>query len=154
MEPDKVDCTLCRHRGLSCTFDSLPPAKKRRRPADSRPSARITRRLPEPQDIGAIPRVDTIYSAQHSPTESSPTSTAPDDANGRRYQSTVVPGRTALWAGSSSDQDVYLLRHLPFDQMNRFGHSNWRVLKVFPGESAPAYFTVRLHDPLVSDMSG
>lgn len=47
-----------------------------------------------------------------------------------------------LWTGLSSDQDVNLLRHLPFDRANCFGHANWRVWKVYPGESAPAYFTV------------
>lgn len=48
-----------------------------------------------------------------------------------------------LYAGSSSDQDVYLLRHLPFDEANSFGRANWRVWKVYADEIAPAYFTVR-----------
>lgn len=47
-----------------------------------------------------------------------------------------------LYVGTSSDQDVYLLRHLPFDHRNRFGHANWRVCKVLAHEFTPAYFTV------------
>ncbi|CAH0056939.1 unnamed protein product [Clonostachys solani] len=40
-----------------------------------------------------------------------------------------------------SDQDVYLLRHLPFDGSDGFGGANWRVWKVYADEIAPAYFT-------------
>lgn len=54
----------------------------------------------------------------------------------------MVPGRTALYVGSSSDQDAYLLRHLPFDEANSFGHPTWRVWKIFADDMAPAYFTV------------
>lgn len=50
--------------------------------------------------------------------------------------------RTMLYVGTSSDQDVYLLRHLPFDARNRFGHANWRVCKILAHERTPAYFTV------------
>ncbi|KAL4808235.1 fungal-specific transcription factor domain-containing protein [Aspergillus unguis] len=46
-----------------------------------------------------------------------------------------------LYVGNSSDQDVYLLRHLPFDDRNRFGHANWRVCKALAHEITPAYFT-------------
>ncbi|OAA57396.1 Transcription factor [Niveomyces insectorum RCEF 264] len=64
------------------------------------------------------------------------TAAAPDS-----HRTTVMPGRTVLYTGNSSDQDVYLLRHLPFDDTNSFGHSNWRVWKIFADEAAPAYFT-------------
>jgi hypothetical protein len=57
-------------------------------------------------------------------------------------RSTVLQGHTTLYTGNSSDQDVYLLRHLPFDRNDHFGQSNWRVWKVLADERAPAYFTV------------
>lgn len=62
--------------------------------------------------------------------------------SGGHSGSTVELDRTMLYVGTSSDQDVYLLRHLPFDDRNRFGHANWRVCKVLAHEFTPAYFTV------------
>ena len=47
------------------------------------------------------------------------------------YDGTEVVGRSSLYVGPSSDQDVYLLRHLPFDEEDSFGHANWRVWKIF-----------------------
>ncbi|OQU99844.1 Fungal specific transcription factor domain-containing protein isoform 2 [Cladophialophora immunda] len=73
----------------------------------------------------------------HSPSTSSDATASKSLPNYRTY----VPGRTVLYAGFSSDQDVNLLRHLPFDETQSFGTDNWRVWKAFPHETAPAYFT-------------
>jgi hypothetical protein len=75
----------------------------------------------------------------HSPSKSDDATTSYVQPNYRTY----VPGRTVLYAGFSSDQDVNLLRHLPFDEAQSFGTDNWRVWKAFPHETDPAYFTVR-----------
>lgn len=50
--------------------------------------------------------------------------------------------QNGLFVGNSSDQDVQLLRHLPFDDTDSFVRANWRVWRVFADEKAPAYFTI------------
>lgn len=53
-----------------------------------------------------------------------------------------MPGQTCLYSGASSDQDRYLLRHLPFNRDNRFGKRNWHVWRLGENPFDSAYFTV------------
>ncbi|KAF4990007.1 hypothetical protein FDECE_14522 [Fusarium decemcellulare] len=100
--------------GKSCTFELAAPIKKGR--------ISKSRRTGVPQ----------------------PEAPTPDSPAWEPFQGTVTPNRTALYVGNSSDQDVYLLRHLPFDETNSFGRTNWRVWKIFADERAPAYFTASI----------
>ncbi len=50
--------------------------------------------------------------------------------------------QTCLYSGASSDQDLYLLRHLPFNRENHFGKGNWRVWRLGENPFDAVYFTV------------
>ncbi|KAK5164159.1 uncharacterized protein LTR77_010250 [Saxophila tyrrhenica] len=54
---------------------------------------------------------------------------------------TVQRDRTFLYTGASSDQDVYLLRHLPYDDRDLYGHEDWTVWRALASDTHPAYFT-------------
>ena len=135
------DCTLCLHRGKTCTFESAAPIKKGRSTPCQRPKSAQPRGNPEleAQEVAAGGSLASEGGGAHF------VHNCPGPAGAETpgtCRSTLAPGRTSLYVGSSSDQDVYLLRHLPFDENNTFGNSNWRVWKTFADDAAPAYFTV------------
>ncbi|CEL10620.1 hypothetical protein ASPCAL13737 [Aspergillus calidoustus] len=53
-----------------------------------------------------------------------------------------MPRQTGLYSGASSDQDLYLLRHLPFYRGHRFGSGNWRVWQLGESPFHSVYFTI------------
>ncbi|ETN43858.1 uncharacterized protein HMPREF1541_10989 [Cyphellophora europaea CBS 101466] len=114
-----------------CTFLSVPPVKKRRSLGENGDQAKQDPGIGS--KLAGLQRVHKL-AKQH-------TEAASISDSSERLRTTVIPGRTFLYTGASSDQDVYLLRHLPFRGKSAFGTANWTVWKALAREFGPAYFT-------------
>ncbi|OKL56484.1 hypothetical protein UA08_08359 [Talaromyces atroroseus] len=119
VEEGQQTCSLCRHRGLTCTFLSAPPKKKRRRSLSHEQECSPTRNTP----------------TELAETSKTAATVIPD-------QTTVMPGQTFFYSGASGDQGDYLLRHLPFDANGVFGTSNWTIWRAAISFTHNAYFTI------------
>jgi hypothetical protein len=126
VEAGDANCMLCKHRGTNCTFLTVAPSKIRRG---------------NPRDPGSPLQKAAQTELVVRPTPPQNTSTS-DRSKVIPDQTTLVPGHTYLYSGASSDQDPLLLRHLCFDETNRFGNVNWTVWRVVSSASEPTYFTV------------
>ncbi|KAL3475604.1 fungal-specific transcription factor domain-containing protein [Aspergillus californicus] len=109
------DCSLCRHRGKTCTFDDAPQMRRRPRAREA-------------------PVTSTVVAGS----ETHPVS--PEALLGSG--TTMFPNRTCLYTGASGDQDPDVLRHLVYDDIGRFGHDSWTVWRVSIADGLPSYFTI------------
>jgi hypothetical protein len=140
--PGQLACTLCRHRGTTCTYTSQPRAKKRQSKNDLSGHGSLNSGRQSPSRAGnqalqlvALPRHPFQSLVPSNGTgDDEPTSTA--------FKTTLMPRQTGLYSGASSDQDLYLLRHLPFNRGHRFGSGNWRVWQLGESPFHSVYFTV------------
>ena len=129
VEPGQMSCNLCRHRGQACTFLSGAPKKKKRRET---PQHRA--------ECNEPPSSLVTSSAAVSPQVTG-------SGNG-------VSDHTFLYSGLSGDQNVFLLRHLPFDASCLFGTNNWTIWRASTDSPCPAYFTVGWWPYSTSHMDG
>ncbi|KAL3482571.1 fungal-specific transcription factor domain-containing protein [Aspergillus germanicus] len=128
--PGQLECTLCRHRGNTCTYTSQPRAKKRQSKNDvsGHGSPNSGKQSPPCARNQALPLVALPTHPFQSLVSSN--GTDDDEPTSIALKTTLMPGQTCLYSGASSDQDLYLLRHLPFNRENRFGKGNWRVWRL------------------------
>lgn len=143
--PGELACTLCRHRGNTCTYTSQPRARKR----------------PTKNGVGGHGSLNSLNSGEQSapragnqaaqlfalPTHPFQSLVSRNGADGDGSASTapnaaLMSRQTCLYSGASSDQDLYLLRHLPFNRENHFGKGNWRVWRLGENPFDAVYFTV------------
>ncbi|KAI1860926.1 uncharacterized protein JN550_011081 [Neoarthrinium moseri] len=134
-------CSLCRHRGHTCTFESLPPTRRARQ-AKARAAtlgSRVDRPVEELADAPSLDETAQVPQVCDAGGDENELSSASRDwFNG----TTMFTNKTCLYSGASSDQDPHLLRHLVYDETECFGDDSWTVWRIGKDHGVSSYLTV------------